>query len=642
MHGGTYRWMSPELFYPENFGLTDSRPTKNSDCYALGMVMYEVLSGRVPFPRHNICAVVAKVSRGERPARPRGAERRWFTDEVWGVLQRCWAPRRDHRPKIRDVLRCLEEASRFWIPLSPRRVVDPSTTNPSTRNSSESTTEESTDDSGVSSSSHAASPELSPPARLSSGFAKTPVRGSTDRDVEEAAGVGDKWVDGPLGRVDSALYPSLSDWDGSTSDSDSDISLEVDETVNMNAGTFTPAPTLTPSGLSSSHKHPITESPSKTRHPTAPPKPTSIPAPLTPKQRGGRKLRPQARTQPTSPRQSDPLLQPRPMKSWALCSTAAEPPSSSHGYNTDASSTTGPAVPPKPTRMPTPVISKQRGAKKSKSSYSSLRRDHTQPPSPWQSDISLQTAPSKSQTLLSTFVEPPSSSYGYDTPLQTPHAKSLALSSTLAEPSSSPLQYDTDSSSSICSPAVPPKPVSVPASSTLRRRGAVKLLRGVLRDHTQPNSPWESDLPPPPPPAKSLTLPSTAVESSTSYHEYETDSSSSSYYLVAPPMPIGILADRGMPKRGGRKSRRSGHSRNRTPFAAPRRSPHSQHQNYPVVPPFSPSPEPQVLPIDDAVVYNTGGLSKSRARRGRFGNRTWKSWLRSSLGKLLGYPVTPS
>ena len=37
--------MSPELLDPERFGMPeseDSRPTKQSDCYALGMVIYEV------------------------------------------------------------------------------------------------------------------------------------------------------------------------------------------------------------------------------------------------------------------------------------------------------------------------------------------------------------------------------------------------------------------------------------------------------------------------------------------------------------------------------------------------------------------------------------------------------------------------
>ena len=67
IHEGTYQWMSPELPHPENFGLTDSRSTKHSDCYALGMVIFKVLSVQVPFPRHNPCAVVAKVSRGKCP-----------------------------------------------------------------------------------------------------------------------------------------------------------------------------------------------------------------------------------------------------------------------------------------------------------------------------------------------------------------------------------------------------------------------------------------------------------------------------------------------------------------------------------------------------------------------------------------------
>jgi serine/threonine protein kinase len=40
--GGTTRWMSPELLDPDRFGITDYRPTKQSDCYALGMVVYEV------------------------------------------------------------------------------------------------------------------------------------------------------------------------------------------------------------------------------------------------------------------------------------------------------------------------------------------------------------------------------------------------------------------------------------------------------------------------------------------------------------------------------------------------------------------------------------------------------------------------
>ena len=118
--------MSPELFDPEKFGLKDSRPTKHSDCYALGMVVYEVLSGQAPFHGYGSYAIVAKVSRGERPRRTRGAEGRWFTKGIWRILERCWAPRPDDRPGIEDVLRCLEEVSRFRIPLC-QMVANPQT-----------------------------------------------------------------------------------------------------------------------------------------------------------------------------------------------------------------------------------------------------------------------------------------------------------------------------------------------------------------------------------------------------------------------------------------------------------------------------------------------------------------------------------
>jgi len=43
--GGTRRWMSPELLDPERLWMPESegnRPTTQSDCYALGMVIYEV------------------------------------------------------------------------------------------------------------------------------------------------------------------------------------------------------------------------------------------------------------------------------------------------------------------------------------------------------------------------------------------------------------------------------------------------------------------------------------------------------------------------------------------------------------------------------------------------------------------------
>ena len=117
--------MSPELFEPERFGVKDSRRTKSSDCYALGVVVYEVLTGQIPFSGYNKYAAVAKVLRGERPERPRGVEGKWFMDDIWGILGRCWEPKPRDRPSIKDVLLQLENASEVWTPLPPMVDEDP-------------------------------------------------------------------------------------------------------------------------------------------------------------------------------------------------------------------------------------------------------------------------------------------------------------------------------------------------------------------------------------------------------------------------------------------------------------------------------------------------------------------------------------
>jgi len=104
VEGGTIRWMSPELLDPERFGSKGSRPTKQSDCYALGMVVYEVLSGHTPFTPLAAPVVIRMILEGRRPERPQGDEGELFTDAIWGVLELCWKPRPSDRANVRTVL----------------------------------------------------------------------------------------------------------------------------------------------------------------------------------------------------------------------------------------------------------------------------------------------------------------------------------------------------------------------------------------------------------------------------------------------------------------------------------------------------------------------------------------------------------
>jgi hypothetical protein len=111
--------MSPELLYPQRFGLKDSRPTKESDCYALGMVVYEVLSGHVPFAKYQDLVVLGKVIEGERPIRPSGVEGASFTDDLWGILGLCWSALPKDRLAVKVVLEYLEDTIRAQQPPAP-------------------------------------------------------------------------------------------------------------------------------------------------------------------------------------------------------------------------------------------------------------------------------------------------------------------------------------------------------------------------------------------------------------------------------------------------------------------------------------------------------------------------------------------
>ncbi|KAF9644232.1 kinase-like protein [Thelephora ganbajun] len=99
---GTFRWMSPELFYPAEFGLK-FQLTKKSDCYAFGMVIYEVLSGKIPLEEiKQQWQVPLAVFRGKRPGIPDRVTPRMM--ELWKIAQECWSPSPRDRPSFPSIL----------------------------------------------------------------------------------------------------------------------------------------------------------------------------------------------------------------------------------------------------------------------------------------------------------------------------------------------------------------------------------------------------------------------------------------------------------------------------------------------------------------------------------------------------------
>jgi len=97
--------MAPELLFPRKFGLEKGVSSKEADVYALGMTVYQVLTGKWPFHPKRETEIVHAVISGERPPKPKNAEEVGMTEVVWNLLRKCWEEDRSKRPSILDVLK---------------------------------------------------------------------------------------------------------------------------------------------------------------------------------------------------------------------------------------------------------------------------------------------------------------------------------------------------------------------------------------------------------------------------------------------------------------------------------------------------------------------------------------------------------
>ena len=121
--------MAPELLAPGTFGLADSRPTQPADIYAMGMVIYEVLTGFYPFYDLNLgpFEIVLRVSAGKRPTKPGNSEGIGFGSGTWELVQECWKAQSARRPTVERVVQHLEHVSASSASVPPTGAQHPGT-----------------------------------------------------------------------------------------------------------------------------------------------------------------------------------------------------------------------------------------------------------------------------------------------------------------------------------------------------------------------------------------------------------------------------------------------------------------------------------------------------------------------------------
>jgi len=117
-------FMSPELLVPSKFSMEDSLPTPEADIYAFGLVIFQVLTGEIPFRKIRQTEMGYSVVRGLRPDKPEKASSIGFSDSLWDFAQRCWDGDMKSRPRIAEVVTHLgREAARWNRPMPPCVVV---------------------------------------------------------------------------------------------------------------------------------------------------------------------------------------------------------------------------------------------------------------------------------------------------------------------------------------------------------------------------------------------------------------------------------------------------------------------------------------------------------------------------------------
>ncbi|KAF8603986.1 kinase-like protein [Ceratobasidium sp. AG-I] len=109
------RWAAPELIRgEESFSF-------ETDVFALGMTILEIITGSVPYSRLNDFGVMYAIAEGRLPERPEGniSTKSKHGDVLWSLLTRCWDRAAKSRPSastVRDEMIIIQPEGLLEIP----------------------------------------------------------------------------------------------------------------------------------------------------------------------------------------------------------------------------------------------------------------------------------------------------------------------------------------------------------------------------------------------------------------------------------------------------------------------------------------------------------------------------------------------
>ena len=105
--------MAPELFSG------DSKPSKEADMYAFGMVVYEVIAGTRPYGKRRLFEIPMLTGQGLRPSRPDDPMPTGFCQGTWEFVERCWDENQTERPSARAALEHFKQVAKISTFVDP-------------------------------------------------------------------------------------------------------------------------------------------------------------------------------------------------------------------------------------------------------------------------------------------------------------------------------------------------------------------------------------------------------------------------------------------------------------------------------------------------------------------------------------------